>query len=140
MSMHPAAGMAKLMRRVESLARVPNEVIAQAHRHLMPLIPVYTSTYAGGVDVQFGKDFASLLLTEDALMMSARSHAGEILSAVSLTPEEYVEDTYPIRIEAAGRPTDNEPSGQDAWRDTREIARNILNQQLRSIAAGRMGL
>lgn len=130
-------GMAELMKRVNALRTVPAQVIEQAHRHLMPLIPVYTGTYAGGVGVEFGKGYASLRLTEDALLSSARAHAGEIHAAMSMTPEEYVSDIYPTRIEAAGRPSDREPSGQAAWRNTLSVARELLMKQMRLAGRGR---
>ena len=131
-------GMAELMKRVNALRTVPAQVIEQAHRSIMPLIPVYTGTYQGGVEMEIGKGYASLQLTEDALLSSARAHAGEIHSAMSMTPEEYVEDAYPTRIEAAGRPSDREPSGQAAWRNTVSVARELLVNQMLRASRGRM--
>lgn len=137
MPLTPQQGMDKLMKRVQRLVGVPSEVIGVVHRELMGDIPVYTGTYREGIGLEFTSNSAAIALTEGALLASARAHASEIQSAVGLTPEEYVEDDYPIRIEEAGRPTDASPSGAHAWSDARNLARETLMKRMRAIAKGR---
>lgn len=124
MALTPHQGIEVLKRRIAALHTVPLATIEAAHRNIMPLIPVYTSTYRGAVEIRSTPFGAILFLTESGLLDSARRNAAQITDALNMTPEEYVDDDYPVRIETAGRPkTGQSPSGQGAWSDTTDFAR-----------------
>lgn len=124
MALTPLQGIAVLRRKIAAMQTVPKSTIEAAHRNLMPLIPVYTSTYRGAIEI-LGTPFGAILfLTEAGLLESAQRNAAQITDRLNMTPEEYVDDDYPVRIESAGRPKSGlSPSGRGAWSDTTDFAR-----------------
>lgn len=124
MALTPLQGIAVLKRKIAAMQTVPEATIEAAHRKLMPLIPVYTSTYLDAIEIQSSPFGAILFLTEAGLLDSARRKAAAITDRLNMSPEQYVDDDYPVRIESSGRPkSELSPSGRGAWSDTTDFAR-----------------
>lgn len=135
----PEMAARRLGRKLQKLRDVPANVVEQGQRTLMPLIPVFTSTYYESIYIQYVDDMnvnsAALLITSESLLASAARNLG----GESWTPEEYIEESphYPPRIEASGRPKKNkQPSGQFAWRTAAASVKAALPAAIRKAYNG----
>jgi hypothetical protein len=149
MTLSPQAGFQELMRRVNSTRSIPVAVIQQAHRELLPLIPVYTGAYKRGVMMLIEKNGQRALLYVSAESLQAGQRKatptlGKDFPAKD-TDRDYVfmnihgkdpEGPYPLRIEEHGRPTGKFPRGDDAWGQTRARTHDLILQQLALAAKG----
>lgn len=133
-----------LGRKLQRLRNVPSEVIDQAHRMLMPKIPVYTGTYEEAVEVVHSISAASLRVTSQGLLASAEINVTAAMEAAQAQgkewtfggPAEYIGrfPHYLPRIEAFGSP--KQQMGQFAWREVAGVVALDLPAAIRKAYNG----